>query len=63
MISLTKVLCYIKERINYALIFEKEPLMIRWIQWLSAIVICARRYYYQTLASTLPFLELQDFKT
>jgi dTDP-4-amino-4,6-dideoxygalactose transaminase len=49
---------------NYAyfpLVFESEALMLRCMKGLAAKEIFTRRYFYPSLANTLPYLESQDF--
>jgi dTDP-4-amino-4,6-dideoxygalactose transaminase len=46
----------------YQLIFESEELMTKCIKGLTATEIFTRRYFYPSLANTLPYLEPKDFK-
>ena len=46
----------------YPIIFENEMLMLKCMEYLKAHEIFTRRYFYPSLANTLPYLEPQDFE-
>jgi dTDP-4-amino-4,6-dideoxygalactose transaminase len=46
----------------YPLVFEEEELMIKCIEFLKSHEIFTRRYFYPSLANTLPYLESKDFE-
>lgn len=46
----------------YPLVFESEELMLRCIKKLQGLEIYTRRYFYPSLANTLPYLKSQDFE-
>lgn len=46
----------------YPIIFENELLMLKCMEYLKAHEIFTRRYFFPSLANTLPYLEHQDFK-
>lgn len=51
--------------VNYAyypLVFENEDLMHKCIETLKAYEIYTRRYFYPSLANTLPYVEKQNFE-
>lgn len=46
----------------YPLVFESEPLMLKCMERLKVAEIFTRRYFYPSLANTLPYLEPQNFQ-
>lgn len=46
----------------YALVFEDETLMFKCMKGLAATEIFTRRYFYPSLANTLPYLEPKNYK-
>lgn len=46
----------------YPLVFESEELMLKCMEGLKAHEIFTRRYFYPSLANTLPYLEKKDFE-
>lgn len=46
----------------YPLVFESEELMLKSIEHLKGHEIFTRRYFYPSLANTLPYLEKQNFE-
>lgn len=46
----------------YPLVFESESLMLRCMDYLKQNEIFTRRYFYPSLANTLPYLETEDFE-
>lgn len=46
----------------YPLVFESEELMLKCMEGLKAHEIFTRRYFYPSLANTLPYLDKQDFE-
>jgi len=46
----------------YPLVFESEDLMLKCMEGLKASEIFTRRYFYPSLAKTLPYLESKDFE-
>lgn len=46
----------------YSLVFESENLMFRCIEKLNANEIFTRRYFYPSLANSLPYLESEEFE-
>lgn len=46
----------------YALVFEDESFMLKCMKGLAATEIFTRRYFYPSLANTLPYLEPKNYK-
>lgn len=46
----------------YPLVFESEALMLKCMEQLKGHEIFTRRYFYPSLANTLPYLEKKDFE-
>ena len=46
----------------YPLVFESEALMLKCMEGLKGHEIFTRRYFYPSLANTLPYLEKKDFE-
>ncbi len=46
----------------YPIVFENEELMLKCMEYLKSNEIYTRRYFYPSLASTLPYLEHQNFE-
>lgn len=46
----------------YPIVFENEELMLKCMDYLKAHEIFTRRYFFPSLANTLPYLEPQDFE-
>src|SRR5690606_23682787 len=46
----------------YSLVFESEKLMHKSIEILRGYEIFTRRYFYPSLANTLPYVEKQNFE-
>jgi len=46
----------------YPLVFESESLMLKCMERLKASEIFTKRYFYPSLANSLPYLEPQDFQ-
>ena len=46
----------------YPIVFESEELMLKCMEYLKGQEIFCRRYFYPSLAKTLPYLEPQDFE-
>lgn len=46
----------------YPLVFDSEELMLKCMKYLNSQEIFTRRYFYPSLANTLPYLEPQDFE-
>lgn len=46
----------------YPIVFENEELMLKCMEYLKRNEIFTRRYFYPSLANTLPYLKSQDFE-
>lgn len=46
----------------YPIVFESEELMLKCMEYLKSNEIFTRRYFYPSLANTLPYLQAQDFE-
>jgi dTDP-4-amino-4,6-dideoxygalactose transaminase len=46
----------------YPIVFENEELMLKCMEYLKSHEIFCRRYFYPSLAKTLPYLEPHDFE-
>lgn len=46
----------------YPIVFESEELMLKCMEYLKSHEIFCRRYFYPSLAKTLPYLEPHDFE-
>lgn len=46
----------------YPIVFESEELMLNCMEYLKCSEIYTRRYFYPSLANTLPYLEPRDFE-
>lgn len=46
----------------YPIVFESETLMLKCMEYLKTHEIFTRRYFYPSLANTLPYLQPQDFE-
>ncbi|WP_188049983.1 DegT/DnrJ/EryC1/StrS aminotransferase family protein [Flavobacterium sp. GP15] len=46
----------------YPIVFESEELMLKCMEYLKSNEIFTRRYFYPSLANTLPYLEPMDFE-